>query len=198
MLAYQLKNMFSNLSRHIYIFLTLSVFAGVLFVSLPPMALENGAPDTLNYRLNTGDKLRIQVYGEEDLSLEARVSDSGDISYPFLGVLKVIGMTPGQLAEHIAGKLRGDYLVNPKVSVDIIEYRLFYVNGEVTAPGGFPFQPGITVRKAISLAGGFKERAAKDKIFIIRDGSPNDKPTPASLDDKISPGDIITVEESFF
>ena len=198
MLAIQLKNMFSNLSRHLYILLTLSVFAGTLFVSLPLMALENDASDTLNYRLNTGDKLRIQVYGEEDLSLEARVSDSGEISYPFLGVLKVIGMTLGQLAEHIAGKLRGDYLVNPKVSVDIIEYRLFYVNGEVTTPGGFPFQPGITVRKAISLAGGFKERADKDKIFIIRDGSPNDKPARASLDDKVSPGDIITVEESFF
>jgi polysaccharide export outer membrane protein len=190
--------MFGNLSRHINIFLKLSIFAGALFVSLPPMALEKDAVDTLNYRLNTGDKLRIQVYGEDDLSLETRVSDNGEISYPFLGILKVVGMSPGQLAEHIAGKLRGDYLVNPKVSIDIIEYRPFFVNGEVAAPGGFQFQPGITVRKAISLAGGFKERADKDKVFIIREGRPNDKPAPASLDDKVMPGDIITVEESFF
>ena len=190
--------MFSNLSRHYYISIKLIVFGCLLFVSLSTLALENDATDNRNYRLNTGDKLRIQVYGEDDLNLETTVSDTGEISYPFLGPLKVAGLTPQELAQLITGKLKGDYLVNPKVSVDIVEYRLFYVNGEVSNPGGFPFQPGITVRKAISLAGGFKERADKDKIFVIRDDNPKAKPAPVQLDDKISPGDIITVEESFF
>ena len=154
-----------------------------------------GLPD---YALGTGDMVRIQVYDEADLYLESRVSDRGTISYPFLGELRVSGLTPGQLAARISQRLKGDYLVNPKVSIDILEYRQFYVNGEVQQPGGFPFQPGVTVRKAISIAGGFRERASRDKINIIRDTGPEARPAPARLDDFIRPGDIITVEESFF
>ena len=173
-----------------------------LLVSLLPLtvtALENDSVPGINeYKLGTGDKIRIQVYNEDDLYLEARVDDSGIISYPFLGNLKVRGLTPVQIEDVITSRLQGDYLIHPKVSVDIIEYRQFYVNGEVTSPGGFPFQPGITVRKAISVAGGFKERASKEKIFIIREGSPDKKPVKVELDEKVSPGDIITVEESFF
>ena len=157
--------------------------------------LKAGLPD---YALGTGDMVRIQVYDEKDLYLESRVSDRGTISYPFLGELQVSGLTPGQLENRISLRLKGDYLINPKVSVDILEYRQFYVNGEVKQPGGFPFQPGITVRKAVSIAGGFKERAAREKINIIHDTDPAARPTPIELDDFISPGDIITVEESFF
>tara|TARA_R110000782_G_scaffold224181_2_gene311160 strand:- start:1789 stop:2367 length:579 start_codon:yes stop_codon:yes gene_type:complete len=154
-----------------------------------------GLPD---YVLGTGDMIRIQVYDEEDLYLESRVSDRGTISYPFLGELKVTGYTSKQLAGTIASKLKGDYLINPKVSVDIMEYREFYVNGEVEDPGGFPFQPGVTVRKAISIAGGFKERASKEKINVIHDDDPSGEPKRVKLDEFILPGDIITVEESFF
>ena len=150
------------------------------------------------YVLGTGYMIRIQVYDEEDLYLESRVSDRGTISYPFLGELKVTGFTSKQLAGTITSKLKGDYLINPKVSVDIMEYREFYVNGEVEDPGGFPFQPGVTVRKAISIAGGFKERASKEKINVIHDDDPNGEPKPVKLDAFILPGDIITVEESFF
>ena len=120
------------------------------------------------------------------------------ISYHFFGEIKVTGLTPGQLAALIASKLKGDYLINPNVSVDIIEYRQFYVNGEVESPGGFAFQPGITVRKAISLAGGFNEFASKDKTNIIHDNDPNGEPIPVKLSEFILPGDIIIVEESFF
>ena len=173
----------------------------ILLFPLFAAALEDdtvvlqGADD---YQLGTGDKIRIQVYNEEDLYLEARVGDSGIISYPFLGNLKVAGLTPSKIEDIITSRLKGDYLINPKVSVDILEYRQFYVNGEVQSPGGYPFQPGITVRKAISLAGGFKERASKEKIFIIREGSTEKDPVKITLDEKVSPGDIITVEESFF
>ncbi|MFT5397158.1 MAG: protein involved in polysaccharide export with SLBB domain [Gammaproteobacteria bacterium] len=151
-----------------------------------------------DYVLGTGDMIRIQVYDEDDLYLESRVSDRGTISYPFLGELKVTGFTSKQLAGTITSRLKGDYLINPKVSVDIMEYREFYVNGEVEDPGGFPFQPGVTVRKAISIAGGFKERASKEKINVIHDDDPNGEPKPVKLDAFILPGDIITVEESFF
>jgi polysaccharide biosynthesis/export protein VpsN len=151
-----------------------------------------------DYLLGTGDMIRIQVYDEEDMYLEARVSDRGTVSYPFLGEIKVVGSTPGQIEKYITAKLKGDYFINPKVSVDILEYREFYVNGEVEEPGGFPYQPGLTVRKAISLAGGFKERASKEKVFVIHENSDTDKPIKTPLEARVRPGDIITVEESFF
>jgi len=155
-------------------------------------------PVSIQYELGSGDMIRIQVYDEEDLYLEARVSDTGTISYPFLGELRVVDLTPPALEELISARLRGDYLIDPKVSVDILEYRPFYVNGEVEKPGHFPFQPGITVRKAISVAGGFKERASQDKIYISRDNTRIQLPGRSSLDEYLQPGDVITVDQSFF
>ena len=172
------------------------ICVGLVFSS--QIAAQSPSSSFSQYRLGAGDLVRIQVYDEEDLYLEARVGDSGTVSYPFLGEIRVLGNTPAQIETYITAKLKGDYLINPKVSVDILEYRPFYVNGEVEDPGGFPFQPGITVRKAISVAGGFKERASKDKIFLIREGEEKREPRKVSLDVLVSPGDIITVEESFF
>jgi polysaccharide biosynthesis/export protein VpsN len=159
---------------------------------------ENDVAELKQYLLGTGDMIRIQVYEEKDLYLDTRVSDTGTISYPFLGELKVKGISLAQLEALITSRLKGDYLINPKVSIDMIEYRQFYVNGEIENAGGFPYQPGLTVRKAISLAGGFKERASKDKIFIIHDDSKTNELVKVTLDDAVRPGDIITVEQSFF
>jgi protein involved in polysaccharide export with SLBB domain len=178
-----------------FLIVFLILFWGITQVFAGDSNAKTGLPD---YALGTGDMVRIQVYDEDDLYLESRVSDRGTISYPFLGELKVSGLTPNQLEKIITSRLKGDYLINPKVSVDILEYRQFYVNGEVEEPGGFPFQPGITVRKAISIAGGFKERASKEKISIIHDDDPGGESKPVKLDAFIRPGDIITVEESFF
>lgn len=183
--------------KYIYSLLTILVLLILVFCPRPSIAeaAKTGSPD---YALGTGDMVRIQVYNEETLYLESRVSDRGMISYPFFGEIKVSGLTSAQLENLIATKLKGDYLLDPKVSVDILEYRQFYVNGEVEEPGGFPFQPGITVRKAISLAGGFSELAAKEKVTIIHDDNPNGDPRPVKLSEFISPGDILIVEESFF
>jgi protein involved in polysaccharide export with SLBB domain len=82
--------------------------------------------------------------------------------------------------------------------VTINEYRNFFINGQVEKPGGYPFIPGLTVRKAVSLAGGFRERAAKDKIFVIRDDDPKQVARRVDLNAMVQPGDILTVEESFF
>ena len=181
----------------ILILLTLLVLPILIFNSGLSIAevSKTAVPD---YALGTGDTVRIQVYNENTLYLESRVSDRGMIAYHFFGEIKVTGLTPGQLADLIASKLKGDYLINPNVSVDIIEYRQFYVNGEVESPGGFAFQPGITVRKAISLAGGFNELASKNKTRIIHDNNPNGDPQPVKLSEFIRPGDIIIVKESFF
>ena len=191
---FQYKKSIFSITNVLLFLVHLSLFSQNAFAA-KGTGTKASLPD---YVLGTGDMIRIQVYDEEDLYLESRVSDRGTISYPFLGELKVAGFTSKQLAGTITSKLKGDYLINPKVSVDIIEYREFYVNGEVEDPGGFPFQPGVTVRKAISIAGGFKERASKEKINVIHDDDPNGEPKPVKLDAFILPGDIITVEESFF
>lgn len=152
-----------------------------------------------SYHLGSGDVISIQVFGEEDLSREKiRLSDAGTISYPVLGEIRVLGLTAGELEQLVTNGLRGKYLVNPKVSVSIQEYRQFFVNGQVEKPGGYSYLPGLTVRKAVSLAGGFKERADKDKIFIIHDTDSGQKPQRADQNAIVLPGDIITVEESFF
>ena len=174
----------------------LTVF--ILAALLLPSPLPAGGHVDADYKLGSGDRIRITVYNEEDLHRETTVDDRGVISYPFLGEVAVAGMSPGELEQHIASGLEGDYLIHPKVSVDIVEYRPFFVNGEVGEPGGFPFQPGITVRKAISVAGGFKERASRDKIYVIREDNPDGRAARVRLDDRVRPGDIITVEQSFF
>lgn len=151
------------------------------------------------YQLGSGDEISIQVFGEEDLSFDRiRLTDAGTLPYPFLGEVRAAGRTTRDLERLIADGLRGDYLVNPKVTVNVIEYRQFYVNGEVVAPGGYPFQPGLTVRKAIALAGGKTERASKSKMFVIREGDAASAPQRVTLDVRVHPGDILTIEESFF
>jgi polysaccharide export outer membrane protein len=152
-----------------------------------------------SYRLGAGDVVTIRVFGEDDLSKEKiKLTDAGTVPYPVLGEIRVLGMTVGDLERMITTGLRGRYLVNPRVSVQIEEYRPFYISGMVDKPGGYPFQPSLTVRKAASLAGGFKERASLSKIFVIRESDTTHHPQKAELDTPVFPGDIITVEESFF
>jgi len=152
-----------------------------------------------NYRLGSGDVISIQVLGEDDLRREKiRLSDAATISYPILGEIRLFGKTVAELETLIREGLKGRYLVNPQVTVTINEYRSFYINGQIEKPGGYAYVPGLTVRKAVSLAGGFKERASKEKIFVIRDDDPSKTSRRVGQDESINPGDIITVEESFF
>ena len=156
------------------------------------------AQDT-QYSLGAGDLIRITVFEEEDLSFdELLVGDRGVISYPFLDEIKVEGNTTKELEQKIIAGLIGDYLIDPKVTVSIIEYRNFYVNGEVEKPGGFPFKPGLSVRKAISLAGGLTDRASKSNIFIVHDDDDEKTPNRVTLNSPVKPGDSITIEQSFF
>ena len=152
-----------------------------------------------SYKLGSGDLISIRVLGEDDLKRErVRLSDAGTLSFPVLGEIKVKGMTVGALEDYITRGLKGRYLLNPQVTVAIEEYRNLYVNGMVEKPGGYPFSPGLTVRKAITLAGGFKERASRDKINVIRDDDLKQTPRKVDLNAAVLPGDILTIEESFF
>lgn len=155
------------------------------------------AQETDNYTLGPGDVIVIQVFGEDELKLETQLTDSGTVNYPFLGTIKVTGMSIKQVEQHVYQGLKGDYFVEPNVFVGIVQYRPFYIHGEVKQPGGYPYQPGMTVNQAIALAGGMTERASRDKIFISREGDKNNTQT-GSLASRISAGDTITIEQRFF
>jgi protein involved in polysaccharide export with SLBB domain len=173
-----------------------AVLLGVmLLASSLVLAERNGLSD---YPVGSGDLLSIQVFGEEDLSLELRLSDAGTVSYPFLGELRVLGLSISELSELIRSRLADGYLVDPSVNVTVLEYRQFYINGQVESPGGYPYQPGLTLQKAVALAGGFTERASKSKMYVIHDGEENKPPQRLNLGSLVRPGDVLSIEESFF
>jgi len=153
-------------------------------------------PDS--YILGQGDEISIQVFDEPDLTLSTVVSTGGSINYSYLGDLKVAGKSPVQLEQHIAGLLKNGYLVNPSVNVRVIQYRPFFINGEVRSPGSYSYQPGLTLDRAIALAGGLTDRASTRKMFVTKadDKDAEEKRVPLSF--RIQPGDTITIKEGFF
>jgi len=173
------------------LYIVIIVLLSSIIVSTSTFAADN------SYRLSTGDHIKITVYGEDDLTLEATLDDDGIINYPFLGEVAIEGMTINTLERYIHKHLKGDYLISPNVHVNIEQYRPFYINGQVKNPGGYPYQPGLTIQRAISLAGGFTERASKKNTFIVHEKQ-SEKRIRATPHMKVNPGDIITVEESFF
>src|SRR6266404_5692905 len=141
--------------------------SSMLFLWLAAAAAFAQSTDSV-YRLGPGDRIIIKVFGEEDLSMDVRLNDTGRLNYPFLGELVVQGLTVAKLEQLITRGLKGSYLRDPTVTVLIAEYRPFFVNGEVQKPGGFPYQPKLTVEQAIALGGGFTQRASHSRIEVIR------------------------------
>lgn len=174
-------------------------------IALPGIIIANMivagsyAQNLADYILGIGDTISIQVHGEDDLSFESKIGGDGTIRYPFLGDVKVTGRTVAEVRWLIADGLKGDYLDDPSVNVSVIEYRPFFILGEVKRPQHYAYQPGLTVRQAIAIAGGMTERASDEKIELKRfvDGEltviKNIK-----LDMAIEPGDTITIAQSFF
>ena len=177
----------------------LSVFA---FVSASAQAQTQAQTQAqnLSYSLGAGDLIYISVYEEEDLSFEVLIGESGNVTFPFLGEIRVTGNTTNGVESIISrGLIDGEFLIRPEVTVNIVEYRPFYIDGEVEDPGSYPFEPGLTLRKAITIAGGFTERASRSKISIISAARESGEPVEAeSLEVSVNPGDIITVDSRFF
>jgi polysaccharide biosynthesis/export protein VpsN len=151
------------------------------------------------YRLNSGDVVSVRVYGgDEDIRVERlRLDGSGTLVLPS-GDFKVQGRTTREVEAEITERVKGRLLRNPRVSVNIDEYRAFFVDGQVGRPGAYPYQPGLTVRKAITIAGGLRERASLKKIFLLPESGQSATPINVDLNTPVGPGDTINVEESFF
>lgn len=168
----------------------------LLCLLLPQALLADSASQ---YRLASGDVIRINVFGEPDLSFsEIRLNDAGTFSYPFLGQVQARGRTPAEVEHLITEQLRDGYLVDPKVTLSVIGYREFYISGEVQKPGGYPYQPGLTLDRAIALAGGMTERASANRVTITRSNGESRQIEKANLDTAILPGDTITIDQGFF
>jgi len=152
-----------------------------------------------NYKLDSGDSIRISIFGEDDMLLETKLDDSSLITYPYIEQpIKVRGMSVKQLEEFLLERLKPDVFLNPSIQISVIEYRPFFINGQVSSPGGYPFQPGLNVSKAITLAGGLTERASESSIYVVRATDKSESKIKVKLNDKVFPGDVLSIEESFF
>jgi polysaccharide export outer membrane protein len=148
------------------------------------------------YRLGAGERLRITVFGESDLSGEFVVGSDGTIAFPLVGSISATGRTLDELEAAIVDKLKPDYLKNPQVSLEILNYRPFYILGEVKNPGSYPYVNGMRVVNAIALAGGFTYRARQSKMTIKR--AEHGRTEAADGNTVVLPGDVIEVPERFF
>lgn len=177
-----------------------AVFIGLTGAGLVASADEQAelALRPPEYRTGAGDKLRITVFGHDDLSGEFQVDGSGIISLPLIGDVAAGERSVKEIEGAIVDKLKPGYLKNPRVSVEVVNYRPFYILGEVKNPGSYPYVNGMTVVNAIALSGGYTYRAREDRVLIIRAEDPERTKQSGSLDTSVSPGDIIEVPERFF
>lgn len=186
--------------------LGLATFAAVGIVRPPAARAQSAAavdgtrlPGLSSYQVGPGDVISVRVFEEPEFSLPSvRLSDAGTISLPLVGEVSVMGRTVGEIERVLTDRLKGRILVNPIVNVSLLQYRTFFIQGQVKGPGTYPFMPGLTVRKASVLAGGFAERASMSKIYVIRDKDPGQKQIQANLDTEIGPGDLVFVGATFF
>ncbi len=150
------------------------------------------------YVLGTGDRVRLTVYGEVDLSGDYEVSSTGVIALPLIGDVSVAGRSIQNFERAVRAKLSNGYLKDPRINAQVINYRPFFILGEVSKPGSYPYVNGMAVLNAIALAGGYTYRADKSDVSITRANDPERKAVPASEELIVLPGDIIRVPERFF
>jgi protein involved in polysaccharide export with SLBB domain len=164
----------------------------------PAPAAEAPAPEIPGYVLGQGDRLRLIVFGEEDLSGEFIVDGSGRFAMPLVGEVQAAGLTQRQLERQIEGVLRSGYLNDPRVAIEIMNARPFYILGEVTRPGEYPYASGLTVFKAVATAGGFTPLANQTRVVIKRAGADEEVEVPLTGAASVQPGDTIRVLKGAF
>lgn len=164
----------------------LLLFVIVVNVNSPSLAQIDAS-----YKLDVGDEIKILVFEEPDMSFDLSIDSSGVITYPYLGEISVKGKTTSELEAEIIKGLKGRVLVNPNVAVSVIEYRTFSIGGEVKNPGNYAFEPNLTLRKAINLAGGLTEWSNGKRFKIDREKVVADE--LFTLDSPVYPGDVVTV-----
>ena len=156
------------------------------------------APLASSYVLGSNDKIRLKVYGEPDISGEYEVDASGNVSVPLAGPLKAAGATTRELERSIRSALSKGIVRDPRVNVEIVAYRPYYILGEVKKSGEYPYRLGLTVMDAVATAGGFTYRANENKVYLRRAGAGVEETYALDAPVPVFPGDNIRVPERFF
>jgi polysaccharide export outer membrane protein len=164
------------------------------------VAYAEPAPPRLDaaYQLDTGDKLRVVVYGQESLTNTYAIDAGGSITMPLIGAVPARGSTPAGLAADISAKLRRGFIREPSVAVEVEAYRPFFILGEVAAPGQYPYVPNMTVESAVAIAGGFAPRALRDRVTVTHTDGAGTARYVVPPGTSISPGDTVLVGERWF
>ena len=155
--------------------------------------LSNGS--VAAYRLGSGDKLSVNVFGEADLSGEFLVGDDGRVDLPLIGAVQARGQTVTQFQNAVVARYSGGYLKDPKVSVSVLNYRPFFIQGEVGKGGEYPYKAGLTVQDAVAIAGGYTYRAYKEKFALTREDG---RKVFADTSTPIFAGDTLEIFERYF
>ncbi len=171
---------------------------GCAETSAPPLPATAIAPPGSAYRLGLGDKLRVSIFGESDLSGEYQVSGNGALSMPLIGDVPAVGLTARELEAQLVQRYGSGYLRDPKIAVEVYDFRPYFILGEVEKPGRYPSTEGMTLLRAIATAGGFTYRANTKKVFIRRAGDTVEHQVDASANIEIQPGDVLRVGERYF
>lgn len=150
------------------------------------------------YRLGAADKVRVNVFGEDALTGEFIVGGSGKVSLPLIGEVQAAGLTISQFQEEIAQALRQGYINEPRVSAEVLNYRPFYILGEVKKPGEYPYTNNLTVLNAVATAEGFSYRANTKVVYIKRADGVGEQAFPLTTATQVAPGDTIRIGERFF
>ncbi len=177
-----------RLGRCLYLLAGVALIVGL--VGMPSAQTIQNA-----YTLGAGDKLRIVVFGQEDLSGEFELDSSGWISLPLIGEIRATGLTLRQVEMAIREKLLEGYLKRPQVSAEVLNYRPYFIDGEVNEPGEYPFRQGITVREAAAVAGGFTYWANKNEAYVAGRNDPEKRKRKVSTSTLVQPGDYIWIED---
>lgn len=172
-------------------------FVSMAEVSAEQSEVANNA-NTDSYKLGAGDRLKVIVFGEDSLSGEFEIDGQGMVALPLIGNMKAGGIDVRKFENNIAAQLKEGYLVNPRVSIEVLNFRPFFILGEVKNPGSYPYVNGLTVLNAVALAGGFTHRARTDRVLIRHGNDSKEKEFEAAEDGKVAPGDVLRVTERFF
>jgi len=152
-----------------------------------------------SYRLDTGDTVRITVFGETDLSGTFVIDGQGYLRLPLIGQVPAAGLSTYGLETRLTGSLvQGGFLLNPRVNVEVTTYRPFYIIGEVAKPGEYPYVNAMSVPNAIALAGGYTEHAAESEVYVRHQGETKGQDLPADESTRIRPGDVVRVDRSTY
>lgn len=190
-----------------YAFLRLSLAAASLLLAGAASATTTDSVETVvvtaqpygnDYKLGAGDKVRVTVYDETDLSGEFQIDGTGYVRLPLIGQVKALGHTAHELEGDVGAALMDGYVRNPRVSIEVTAYRPFYIIGQVTRPGQYPYVSNMSALDAVGLAGGFTDHAVESVVHIRHEGDTKEYDVPADETVKIRPGDVVRVDQTLF